>query len=107
MTSKEALCLVGGVAVLRRLALVLEEDADNAVQLRSDTDDEQPPAKDEPEHHRRGCTGRDQWPPAVRAEEPELAGAFLDLGVTAVGRPRAHPTLDGVRVVRDQGAECR
>src|SRR5436190_16595530 len=92
-------------AVLRRAAFVLEKNADDAGDLRDRADHEQPPAENDAEHQRGRGGGSDERPPAVRAEETELASALLDLGITTVRRPRPHPPRQEQCVVTDQQAE--
>jgi DNA-binding NarL/FixJ family response regulator len=73
--------LVGEVA-----AVVLEDEADRGDHGGQAADQEEPPADREAD---RGCRRRQahpQRPPAVRAEEPDLAGALLDLADVVVLR---------------------
>src|SRR6266705_7079968 len=60
-------------------AVVLEDEADRAEDHEEQPDQEHPPA--DRHAHGRECRGyaHEQRPPAVRAEEAELAGALLDL----------------------------
>src|SRR6185312_13640245 len=66
--------------------VVLEDEADRREHREQHADQEQPPADRETERSRsRGQTHK-QRPPAMRAEEPDLAGALLDLAAVVVFR---------------------
>jgi hypothetical protein len=66
--------LVGEVA-----AVVLEDKADRGEHGEQQPDQEEPPSDRQAQRHNRGGQCEVQRPPAVRAEEPDLAGALLDL----------------------------
>jgi DNA-binding NarL/FixJ family response regulator len=80
----------GLVAVLARglvrevAPVVLEDEADRGEHGEQQPDQEEPPADREAEGGRGRREPEEQWPPAVRAEEPDLAGALLDLAVVVV-----------------------
>src|ERR1700722_10218899 len=65
-------------------AVVLEDQADDGEYQEHRADQEQPPADREADRRRRGGEGHVQRPPAVRAEEPELPGALLDLALIVI-----------------------
>src|SRR5208282_2496428 len=68
-------------------AVVLEDEADRGEHGEQHPDQEEPPADREAEEGRGRGEAEEQRPPAVRAEEPLLAGALLDLAVGVVFRP--------------------
>src|SRR5690242_1526019 len=73
--------LVGEVA-----AVVLEDEADRGEDGEHAPDQEEPPADREAGRGERGGEAQPERPPAVRAEEPDLAGALLDLARVVVLR---------------------
>jgi naphthoate synthase len=75
--------LVGEVA-----AVVLEDETDRGEHGEQHPEQEQPPADREAERRRGGAETQEQRPPAVRAEEPDLAGALLDLALVVVFGPQ-------------------
>jgi DNA-binding NarL/FixJ family response regulator len=91
------LCDSGGrppARLVREVApVVLEDEADRREHGEQHPDEEEPPADRETERGRgRGQTHK-QRPPAMRAEEPDLAGTLLDLATIVVFRaPGQAPT---------------
>ena len=59
--------------------VVLEDEADRGEHGEQQPDQEEPPADREAESGGGGGEPEEQRPPAVRAEEADLAGALLDL----------------------------
>ena len=85
----------GLVAVLARglvrevAPVVLKDEADRGEHGEQQPDQEEPPSDREADRGRGRGQAHEQRPPAVRAEEPDLSGALLDLGVVVVfGAPR-------------------
>src|SRR5215469_2695552 len=72
-------------------AVVLEDEADGREQDTQNPDQEQPPADRHAERRGRGGQAEEQRPPAVRAEEPQLAGALRDLALPVVLGPPGQP----------------
>src|SRR5215475_11031699 len=79
----------GSVRVLP--AVVLEDEADRREQDEKHPDQEEPPSDRHTERRHRRRHAGDQRPPAVRAEEAELAGALGDLTGRVVLRPARQP----------------
>ena len=72
-------------------AIILEDEADHREHQGERAHQEHPPAD---RHAHRGDGGGEpdeQGPPAMRAEEAELAGALLDLTFGVVLRPSRQP----------------
>src|SRR5215475_6891378 len=67
--------------------VILEDEADNGQQDRQRANEEKPPANGNAERRQRAGQADEQRPPAVRAEEAELADALVDLALVAVLRP--------------------
>ena len=85
----------GLVAVLARglvrevAPVVLKDETDRGEHGEQQPDQEEPPSDREADRGRGRGQAHEQRPPAVRAEEPDLSGALLDLGVVVVfGAPR-------------------
>jgi DNA-binding NarL/FixJ family response regulator len=80
-------CQSGRARSVREVApVVLEDEADRGEHGEQRPDQEEPPSDREAERGRGRGEAQEQRPPAVRAEEPDLAGALLDLGAVVVLR---------------------
>src|ERR1700722_15396179 len=87
----------GGAALERILVgevapVVLEDEPDRGEHHAHDADQDQPPAHREADRGESGGEGHPQRPPAVRAEESQLAGALGDLALRVVLRARGQAT---------------
>jgi DNA-binding NarL/FixJ family response regulator len=78
--------LSGGWLVREVAPVVLEDEADRGEHGEQHPDQEQPPADRQAERRGGGREREEQRPPAVRAEETDLAGALLDLADVIVFR---------------------
>jgi len=73
--------------------VVLEDEADRREHREQHADQEEPPADRETERSRGHGQTHKQRPPAMRAKEPDLTGALLDLAAVVVFRaPGQAPT---------------
>src|SRR4051812_12551538 len=80
-----------GISVREVTPVVLEDEPDGGQDHRAHPDDHHPPPDDDAEAGGRRGHRREHRPPAVRAEEAQLAGALGDLALLVVLRARTDP----------------
>jgi DNA-binding NarL/FixJ family response regulator len=85
--------------------VVLEDEADRGEHGEQQPDQEEPPADRQANRHRGGREPQEQGPPAVRAEEPDLAGALRDLALDVIFGPLGQPTPGEQHIEADEQRE--